>query len=476
MRISKKKVLIDSLIYTFLPKISIIASILILPIISEYLTLNDYGIYGLIISYVGVFQVITGFGQVVLLQNSFFSYGSNYKLIWRRSFGVMILMGILSGLFLSVILYFTMYEKLGFYFFPTIILMFIYLILSPIDIIILNFYTLNENPYPYAIITGLIGLFTTLVTLITIKYFSLGYLGWVISLALTSILSFIFFVRKICLKELIYPYFFFSKKFLKKSLNIGLPYTPHQLSLYILGISDRMLLEYFNVPIRQIGIYTQGYTMASTGNVLINGIFQALSKKIHMGFRSEQVQDINLMRKIIIYLPLLISTILFLAGLWSKEVFMILFKNRDLQESYPITIVVLGSYMFTSIYTFFSYILIIDNKTFSISKISLSAALSNLILNIILIPLYGIYGALIVTYLSYIIFGFAGLIEKENRIYLNRYLDISKACFLFFLVNLSFLVLNLLLMDSSTLIKLTVTLILLTLSFSSYKFTFNKKD
>lgn len=463
MKISKQKVVIDSLIYTFLPKISFVASILILPLISKYLTLSDYGIYGLLISYVGVFQVVVGLGQVVLLQNSYFSYGNNYKLVWRRSFGVMILMGLLSCILLFLLLYSTLYDKLGANFFSIIVLMFIYFILSPIDIIVINYYTLHENPYPYAIKTGLIGVITTVVTLISIKYFRLGYLGWVISLALTSFLSCIFFIRKICFKELIYPYFFFSKRFLYNALKVGLPLTPHQLSLYVLGISDRIMLEYFKIPIQKIGFYNQGYTMGSTGNVIINGIFQALSKKIHTGFRSKEIEDINFIRKLIIYVPLLLSSILFLGGLWSKEVFIFLFKNKDLQESYPITIVVLSSYMYTSMYTFFSYILIIKNKTFSISKITLIAAIFNLFLNFILIPDYGIYAALGVTYLSYIIFGFAGLLEKESIHFFNCYIDIKKYCILFFFINIFYLILNLTLMDSLILLKLIITLTLLLL-------------
>lgn len=476
MIFSKRKIFIHSVIYTILPRVSVITTVLILPFISPYLTLEDYGVYGILMSYVGVFQMFIGLGQVILLQNSFFSHKKSYILIWRRSFAIMVLAAILSSILLALLLNFHLADKLGNNLFYVIIMMSVYLILTPLDSIIINYYTLNENPIPYASIMAVIGFITTLTTLISIKYLGLGYMGWIITLTSTAVLTNIFFFRRIYLNERIYPEFRLNKRFLKKSLKIGLPLTPHQLSLYILSFSDRLFLEYFKIPTKQIGFYSQGYSIGSMGNLIVNGVFQALSTKIQQGLRSEEKNDIYFIRKIIIIIPISVSIIFFLGSLWSKEIFILLFKNPDLQNSYPITIVVLSSYMFLSLYTFFSYSLVIKNQTFAISKITLIAAVFNIIGNILFIPLYGIWASLGMTYISYFIFGVAGLLNKENRFFLNKYINITVTCLFIVIINLMFLTLSFILMDSSLLIKISVTLILLILSLSSYKFTFNKKD
>lgn len=461
MIFSKRKIFIHSVIYTILPKVSIITSLLVLPLISPYLTLEDYGIYGVLMSYVGVFQMLIGLGQVVLLQNSYFSYKNKYKLIWRRSFAIMILAGIFSSILLALILNFTLADKLGNNLFIVIVLMSIYLILSPLDSIVINYFTLQENPIPYAIVMGIIGFITTFSTYFTIKYLDMGYMGWVIALSITVILTNIFFFRKIYFIERIYPEFRFNKRFFYKSLKIGLPLTPHQLSLYILSVSDRLLLEFYKVPIKQIGLYSQGYNIGSMGNIVVNGVFQSLSKKIQQGFRSEEKSDIDFIRNLIIIIPISISSIFFLGALWSKEIFYFLFRNAELQNAYPITIVVLSSYMFLSLQSFLSYPLYIHNKTFSISKITLLAAAFNILGNILLIPFYGIWASLAVTYFSYMIYGFAGLLIKENRLFINNYININLVCFYNLLLNLFFLIISFYVKDLNIYYKFFITILLI---------------
>jgi O-antigen/teichoic acid export membrane protein len=459
MNISKRKVFLDSIIYTLLPKVSFIASLLILPWVTPYLTLKDYGIYGLLMAYITLFQIAMVLGQNVLLQNSFFSHKSNYKLVWRRSFAIMIIAGILSSCVFGLIFYFNLQYKIGSNSLSVFVLICIYLILSPLDTIVINYYVLKEKSLPFAFGAALSGVITTIITLITIKYLKLGYLGWIISLPVNIIISYLFYFRRIFLEEKIIPHFLFKKHFLKTALRVGLPLTPHQLSMYVLGISDRLLLEYFKVPIKSIGLYSQGYNLGSQGNIVTNGVFQALSKKIQVGFRSNDQASKSFIKKLIIIVPLVISSIFFFASLWMKEVFFILFKNPELNQAYPIAIIVLSSYMFWSIYSFFTYPLSISGKTFSISKISLLAASVNIIGNIILIPYYGIWAAVGVTYVSYIVFGFAGLLNKQNRLFLNKYINIVRVCFFLFGINLALFIISYLNKNSGLSLKIAITII-----------------
>lgn len=453
-----KRLITDTLVYIGLPKLSFIASFLILPWISPFLTLDDYGIYGLLISYISVFQVVIGLGQVILLQNSYFILESKYKLVWRRSFGLMILVSLFSALFFSILLKFTLVDRLSDNLSIVIILVGIYLVLSPLETILINFYSLKEQSLPYAIGMGIIGLVTTIITLITIRYLKFGYIGWIYSLSATSILTHIYFFKRIYIVEKIFPEFRFNKRFLKKALKIGLPLSPHQLSMYILGVSDRLLLEFYKIPVIQIGFYSQGYSIGSQGSILINGIFQAFTKKIQDSFRGVEKHHIAFIRNSIIVIPIIISMILFFASLWSSEVFQILFRNPELQKSYPISIVVLGSYMYWSLYSFFTYPLSIGNKSFSISKITILAASINIIGNIIFIPIYGYWASLGVTYFSYIVFGFAGLLNHENRRFLNKYINITKLCLAMLFLNLLLLVIAYSFKDASIIIKSVITL------------------
>lgn len=432
---SNKKIFLDTIIYTLLPKISFFASIVILPWISPYLTLMDYGCYGLIMSYVAVLQVVITLGQNIVLQNSFFTHGKNFYLIWRRCFLLMIIMGVLCSLFFGIITNTLLEGQLGENRHAVFFLVSMYLILSPIETLAVNYYVLNEKSLAYSLGAALSGMISVVTSFFAIKYFRLGYIGWIAALSIGMLVNFLYYFRRLIIKEKIIPPYLVKRTFLKRALVVGVPLTPHQLSLYILGVSDRLLLEYFKVGIAKIGFYSQGYNMGSQGGIIVNGVFQALSRQIQEGFRSDEYFQRLKIRKMLILIPMALSLTFFLGSLWMKEIFLILFKNPELNKAYPIAIIVLSSYMYFSLYTFFSYPLSIKNRTFSISKISLTAAIVNIVGNIILIPYYGIWAALGVTYFSYIIFGLGGLLDKENRIFLQKYINISALSFMLCLVN-----------------------------------------
>ena len=139
-----------------------------------------------------------------------------------------------------------------------------------------------------------------------------------------------------------------------------------------------------------------------------------------------------------------------------------MFNNKELQNSYPVTIVVLSSYMFLSLYSIFSYPLSIQNRTFSISKITMFAAVVNIVGNLIFIPKYGIWASLGATYFSYLIFGFAGLLDRKNRLFLNKYVNITKLSLFLFIINLSFFVISYGLKDINYMYKILITLLLIT--------------
>lgn len=476
MIVSKRKVVRDTLIYTLLPKISVFANLLILPIISPYLTLTDYGLYGLIIAYLSIFQIVITLGQNVVLQNSFFEYGKNYKKIWRRSFGLMIMAGIVSALIFSIVVSLSLSSQMGQDSFIVCLLISLYLIFSPIETIAVNYFVLHEKPLPYALCLSIVGVISVLLNLYTIRLLELGYIGWVIILPVSTIIMYVFYFKRFFLIEKLYPIFSLKKSFVSSSLKVGGPLVPHQMSLYILGASDRLLLEYASIPTVQIGFYSQGYNLASYGNVLINGVFQSLSRRLQEGFRGNGSSHRIFIRKMMISIPVVISSILSIVALWMKEIFLFLFRKPELQNAYPVTIVVICAYMFWPVYTFFTYPLGIQKKTFSISKISISAAGINFVGNIILIPFWGIWATLGVTYVSYMVFAIAGLFNRKNCAFLSKYINVKKFCFGMLFINIFLFLLSYYFMEYDCKVKLVITFLLIVFVSLGYKKYFRNRD
>ena len=221
MLFNKKQILKDSVIYTVLPKISFIASIFILPIISSDLTLTDFGIYGLILSLVSIFQTLIIIGQNVVMQNAFFDYGSNYKLIWRRSYGMMIISGLIGAVLFCLIAFPFLHSELKNNTLIVFALVSLYIILSPIDVVAVTYYALHQKSYSYAKATALSGLLNQLVILFTIKFLKLGYLGWIIALPSSYILLHLLYAKELFIKEKIIPVFRLRKNFIKTRSKLG---------------------------------------------------------------------------------------------------------------------------------------------------------------------------------------------------------------------------------------------------------------
>ena len=71
----------SSFYYGVIPKISTLINVLLLPIITPYLTPYDYGIWGIISSYSGMFLAIAPLGLHMHLSNSYFEY-KKWQLVW----------------------------------------------------------------------------------------------------------------------------------------------------------------------------------------------------------------------------------------------------------------------------------------------------------------------------------------------------------------------------------------------------------
>lgn len=453
-----KKIIFQSLIYTVLPKISFVVSIFSLPWISPFLTLRDYGIFGVILSYIIIFQTIISLGQNIVIQNAFFTHKKNYPIVWGRCFGIMIVVSAISSIIFYFVCHFILKNLLGDYSFSVFIFSTIFFLFTPFEVIIQNFYVLNQRPFPYSIGLSISGIVASTISIFLIRYYGFGYLGWVISLSLISLFNFFIFFYNIIYKEKIIPIFYFKKRFFFSAIKTGISLFPHQISLYVLNASDRLLLNYFKIPITNIGFYSQGYSLGSQGNLLVNGVFQSFSRNLQDNFRGDDKKNVVFIRRYLVIIPLVISMILFFISLWLKQAFFILFKNPDLNKSYPIAIIILCSTMYLSVYSFFAYPLSIKNKAFSISKISLLAALINVVGNYIFIPKYGINASLFFTYLSYLILGFAGILSSENRQFLNQYINIYKLCISIFLLNIFLLFISYSIMEYSFIFKFVATI------------------
>lgn len=175
----KSKILLDSIIYTVLPKISYIIAIVSLPWISPYISLKDYGIFGILISYITIFQTIISIGQNIVIQNAYFTHGDKFNLVWGRSFAIMIITALFSSLFFGLTSFFFLKTLLLDRLLIVIILASFFFIFTPFDVISQNYFVLKQKPFQYSIGLSISGFFGSIISILSIRYYHFGYLGWI---------------------------------------------------------------------------------------------------------------------------------------------------------------------------------------------------------------------------------------------------------------------------------------------------------
>jgi O-antigen/teichoic acid export membrane protein len=217
--------------------------------------------------------------------------------------------------------------------------------------------------------------------------------------------------------------FKYQLRHLSSVLKISLPTVPHFYSSYLLNTSDRALMNLYHVPIQHIGKYNLAYGFGSYFEVFNMAVGMAVGPFYAKIFSSDKVNKHELARHLTFLLQSVFITIAFTASIWMKEIFNILISNTELKSSYTIAIVILMAYVYKPFYWSSIQLLIFHKKTNKLWRITLIGGILSIILNVILIPLIGVWAAVFSSYLSLSFIGFYGgyinEVKKLGR--LNHY-------------------------------------------------------
>lgn len=232
----------------------------------------------------------------------------------------------------------------------------------------------------------------TLYFLMAMRLGALGVLlALLVSKAIMGILSVFILLTKT--KQMI------SFVFLQEALIISFPIVLHMLSHWGLNLMDRFILQSF-VSLSEVGIYQLGYQVGTVYQVLIIAVNNAwvpfFFQKIDDKKNHEVIQKTATW--LMLFQLFFASCIL----LFKDEAFAILI-NAEYQEARNIVPWVVLGFVFVTFYHMWVNILFSQKETKLIPIATLLAAVTNFIVNIILIPRFGIYGSAIATTVSYAI-------------------------------------------------------------------------
>lgn len=193
-------------------------------------------------------------------------------------------------------------------------------------------------------------------------------------------------------KQLKYFSFSLNPDLVKQSLMFSLPLLPHVASGWIINSSDRVILEKF-IPIADLGVYALAVQVSMILSLFYSSVNNALvpryTKLRKDGLEEQATKLLRVFLYIVIFFGLLsIPVAITAVQLLASEVYQ---QANILIPFLLIAQIIKGIYFIPTAKLFYI------KKTKSIATSSVIAALCNIIINIIMIPIIGVYGAILST-------------------------------------------------------------------------------
>lgn len=186
-------------------------------------------------------------------------------------------------------------------------------------------------------------------------------------------------------------------KYWRYVLKINLPLIPHYLSMTVLSSSDRILINRI-CGSAYTAYYSVSYNVASVLNLLTSSINSSFIPWFYQKMAKGSYAEIS---RVSTTLLVVVGTCSLLPALFGPEIVLVLGSEAYMEGVWVMPAVSIGVY-FTFLYSLFSNFELYYEESRLIMVASLSAAVINIVLNIVLLPVFGFVAAGYTTLVCYI--------------------------------------------------------------------------
>lgn len=363
------------------------------PIFSRMLDTEQYGLYSVFNSWVVIMTCILGFGTGSTIGTGMYEFKKDY---FRFRSGVLLFGTVLSfGTICLIVLFSPLISiSLGYSFEVIVILLF-----TAFAHYVVSFFqntcVYEKKATKNLIVSVTLSLTTVILSMYLIQKnsFEEEYLGRVYGTAIPYILIACIVWIKLYFKEKAGLH----KQYCTFAITVGFPVVFHSLARNILGQSDRVMMQMMNISNSEIGIYSLFYTLTNVLNTVLTTLNTSWCAFYYEDLDAQKWEKIN--KKCKNYIELFtVLAIGFL--LLSREVSYLMADNTYWSGINVIPILVFAVY-FTFMYQFPVNFEFFYKKTNIVAIGTVSSAVLNIVLNAIMIPIWGMYGAGLATAISY---------------------------------------------------------------------------
>ncbi len=415
-KIAKNKLFKNSSIFIFGKVIATLSSIFLLPLFTKNLSQQDFGIIGILWLIQPILSRVMNMGADVAVKLKYFKVSKEeYSNKLYHTFSITLFMFLIFLLSLGIC------YKLGINIidqslpFSIASIFLTTILMKNVVTIFLKTLVLCDKPKFNVVVSVILSIITTVITYFLVIYIDTSYRSYIIAMFISnfifSVIGMIWLLNNFKLR-----YFRFKFKEIKKQLKVGLPVVPSTIGIMILTAGDRLIIKYF-IGMEAVALYTYGYKFC---NSLSTSIVQPFQKALGPIVLDKAAKDFNnaalYIKKLgdimIKYFPILVAV----AIIPARQV-MLFLSTETYNISYYVFLIALPGIVIMNIMNIYMNIFNHLERTDLDMKMVLIGAFTNVILNILVIPKYGIIAASVTTTISYF------LMFLMSIILLNKFIE-----------------------------------------------------
>lgn len=395
-----QKLFIHSAIYSIGNASLQLANFLLVPLYAKYLTPEEFGIQALFVILIALLTFTIDLGVRSAINRVYYDYQTDEEK--KRFTGTTFIFTNLFGLLIVTLLY--PFERqatqiltndLNYTNIYHYILFDIFFLMT--FRLYLAFLRIKNRPVLFVILSIGKLLLVLMLIIYFVAYQKEGLLGIFKGNYLSSLILYLV-LFPFLLKDIKIAFDF---GMIKALIAFGLPFIPVNIFSFFLTSSDRYILKEF-CDLREVGLYAMGYRIGMVINVFVVQPF-VLAWPQQIVPISQREDSREVFKQIITYFVGIAGFVVMLLIIYLDDIYRI-FLSPAYYDSKKIVPVIAISYLFNGLYYLFLVGIFLEKKTKYPPLIVSFAAFFNLIINITyFIPRWGMMGAAIATFLSYLI-------------------------------------------------------------------------
>ncbi|MBM2815888.1 MAG: Polysacc synt protein [Ignavibacteria bacterium] len=410
----------DTLIYGIFTNAGRFLTFLLTPFYTNYLSVDDNGELGFIFAILAFLSMIYSFG----MESAFFRFYSkesetdSKKAFTHAFFTIISISFVISGCIFIFSPYIAPYFGGMSNSEDIIRIAAIIPFLDSIVQIPYAYLRLRRKALKFSLTRFILILIAVTFNILFLAVFHFGVLGVFLAQLISSALCVLILFPEI----LSMLHFTFDKKLFFEMLRFGLPTLPANLSAIILQVADRIIMKPMTNT-HELGLYSINYKLGIP-MMLFVAVFEYAWKPFYLS-NFEEPDSKRLYSRILTYFTFFAAIIFLGTGLFIEYIVRLPFiGGKIINPAYwsglTIVPIILGGYFFNGVFTNLAAGFHITKKTGYLPIAVGIAAVSNIILNIVFIPISGIYGAAWATLGAYFI-GVCILYYYTKKVYPVEY-------------------------------------------------------